>query len=365
MRDHLLSEERLLALAAGGERTLARARMIVVACFFAVPVVQALRSTQIDTASGVGLVAGATALLIAALLLLAAEREADRAWLSYVTAVTDVTLVSGALALLLILGEARAAVNDSLLWGLYLLAIAGAALRPRRGMVIVATAVAVVEYLGIVLYASRLGGLGAPASAPFASGLPGWGAQFARLGLMGTAGLLAYALVRRTGRLTQLAGSDALTGALNRALFELRLAEEVQRARRHRRALTLAMIDLDNLKALNDELGHDCGDIALVRVAHALRADLRASDSIFRYGGDEFAVLLPEAHADEARARIARIATQLRSRPLEGRMLTLSVGIASIPADASGAGALLRAADRKLYEAKRGGRDCIRLAERA
>ncbi len=354
------SEERLLALAAGGERTIARIRLGIVVCIFAIPVFQALRALALDPETFVGLVGSASALGLSVVLLVLAERDEPPSWLPYVTAAADVTMVSGVLAIFLVLAHPHTAVNSKVVWEIYLFAIMGTALRPHRRVVILATMLAMAQYLAIVLYASLHWALNAASFAPFPYGMFSWEAQISRLLLIAAAGGLTYAFVKRTGRLTQLAGSDMLTGAYNRTLFEIRLREEVQRARRHRRTLSLAMVDLDRLKSLNDALGHDRGDEALVRAATVLRRGLRSSDNVFRYGGDEFAVLMPEAHAEEARARLARIATQLRSQRIAGRMLTLSIGIASVPRDATSAAALLQAADRNLYEAKRGGRNCIR-----
>jgi len=360
-----LAADRLLLATGGDERAIARIRLGIIACVFAIPLVQAMRAGLLSEETAVGMAAAGAALVLAALILALAGRMRGRRWFPYLTVIVDVTMVSGALAVFVVLGHPHTAVNSKVVWEIYLIAILAAALRSERGVVLAATATAVSEYLAILLWAALGWNLNDPSFAPFVYGTFSWSAQISRLILLVACGLLALALVHRMARITQMAASDALTGALNRTFFEYRLEEEVLRARRHRRRLALAMVDLDNLKNINDELGHECGDLALVTVARGLRAGLRASDSIFRYGGDEFAVLLPEARAEEARVRLARIATQLRSRPVEGRSLTLSVGVAAAPADSGDSRGLLRIADENLYRAKRQGRDCIVVGGRA
>lgn len=354
-----LAGDRLLLVTGGDERTIARIRLAIIACVLAIPAFQALRAGRFTEQAAVGLGAAGAALLLALVLLVLAGRMRGHRWFPYLTVIVDVTMVSGALAVFVALGQPHTAVNSKVVWEIYLIAILAAALRSGRGVVLAATAAAVAEYLAILLWAYIGWDLNDPAFSPFVHGTFSWTAQISRLILLGACGLLALALVQRMARITQMAASDALTGALNRTFFEYRLEEEVLRARRHRRRLAIAMVDLDNLKNINDDLGHESGDQALVAVAQSLRAGLRASDSIFRYGGDEFAVLLPEARAEEARVRLARIATELRSRPIDGRSLTLSVGVAAAPADAGDSHGLLRIADENLYRAKRRGRDCI------
>jgi len=361
---YLLGEDRLLLATGGYERPIARARLGVIACICLAASLYTLYAGDYTRDSAAGLIAAGSALCVAGVVLTVAGRMRGHLWFSYLTAVLDVTLVSGALATFLVAGHPHAAVNSKVVWEIYLIAVMAAALRSERGVVVAATAAALAEYLAIVLWADMAWRLNDPAFAPFAHGMFSWSSQVSRLVVLAACGLVTLALVQRMSHITTMAASDALTGALNRTFFEHRLEEEVLRARRHRRRLALAMVDLDNLKRLNDELGHENGDRALVTVARTLRSGLRASDSIFRYGGDEFAVLLPEARADEARVRLARIATQLRSRPVRGRSLTLSVGIAAAPADASDSHSLLRVADENLYRAKRQGRDCIVVAGR-
>jgi diguanylate cyclase (GGDEF)-like protein len=141
-----------------------------------------------------------------------------------------------------------------------------------------------------------------------------------------------------------LADHDPLTNLLNRRSFVQRLDAEVARSRRYTRPLALLVFDLDELKMVNDTQGHAAGDEALKRVAEALRATIRSGDNAFRIGGDEFAVILPEADEHDARAAAQRIADELQ--------LAASFGVAVCGADCE-AGTLLREADDAMYRMKR------------
>ena len=141
-----------------------------------------------------------------------------------------------------------------------------------------------------------------------------------------------------------LADHDPLTNLLNRRSFVQRLDAEVARSRRYTRPLALVVFDLDELKTVNDTQGHAAGDEALKRVADALRATIRSGDNAFRIGGDEFAVILPEAEEHDARAAAQRIADELQ--------LAASFGVAVCSADCE-AGTLLREADDAMYRMKR------------
>ena len=141
-----------------------------------------------------------------------------------------------------------------------------------------------------------------------------------------------------------LADHDPLTNLLNRRSFVQRLDAEVARSRRYTRPLALMIFDLDELKSLNDTQGHHAGDEALKRVADALRETIRTGDNAFRIGGDEFAVILPEADAQDANAAAQRIADELQ--------FASSFGVAVCDGECE-AGALLREADDAMYAMKR------------
>ena len=163
-----------------------------------------------------------------------------------------------------------------------------------------------------------------------------------------------------TRRLQEQAERDGLTLLYNHRHFLEVLEREFLRAGRYHRPLSLLMIDLDEFKSINDTLGHPQGDQVLAMVAQLISRSVRHVDLVARYGGDEFAVLLPETGRKAALRLGERILKEIHRHPyLHGPRifpLSASIGIGSYHPSLSGAGALLREADQCLYAAKRGGR---------
>ena len=156
------------------------------------------------------------------------------------------------------------------------------------------------------------------------------------------------------------ADRDPLTGFFNHRYLHERMGEEVVRSQRGKRPLSVLMLDLDDFKLVNDTFGHLFGDKVLTWVAELIRATLRLSDVPARYGGDEFAVILPDTDLDEARRAAERILDAFRDRPFVGESrgpvpIGASIGIATYPGDGRNATELIAAADRALYRVKRDG----------
>jgi diguanylate cyclase (GGDEF)-like protein len=153
-----------------------------------------------------------------------------------------------------------------------------------------------------------------------------------------------------------LAEHDALTRLFNRHAFAARLELEMTRSTRYGRPFTLVVLDVDGFKSVNDRHGHLAGDAALEQLGLVLRAGLRAADTAYRIGGDEFALLLPETSAVEARTVIERIAEDLEATgDRAGTPLRASFGVIVGDAGLTDAERLLREADAAMYEAKRTG----------
>lgn len=164
-------------------------------------------------------------------------------------------------------------------------------------------------------------------------------------------------IVRQAEQVTHLEASlvtDSLTRLGNREGFQRRLGTELARALRYDHPLNIVMLDLDNFKRVNDTFGHTVGDSALVAVADVLRANQRASDSAFRWGGDEFVLLLPDVHPSEARNAAERYAALVSGVEVNGMRLSVSVGVASYPEDGADPQTLLRRADDLMYYRKLG-----------
>lgn len=161
-------------------------------------------------------------------------------------------------------------------------------------------------------------------------------------------------------QLQQQALTDALTDCYNRRAFEMQLERDLQFATRMRQPLSLIMLDLDNLKEINDRLGHEGGDNALRQLADSIRVELRGVDTPSRYGGDEFAIILPQAELEGALIVAERLRGRIESISISGiGRMTASVGVASFPEHASSRDTLVLLADRALYKAKRTGRNRV------
>jgi diguanylate cyclase (GGDEF)-like protein len=158
----------------------------------------------------------------------------------------------------------------------------------------------------------------------------------------------------------QLALTDGLTGCYNRRWFDLQLDRDLHLATRMRHPVSLVMIDLDNFKRINDQAGHETGDIALRMLATALRNELRAVDTAVRFGGDEFAVILPQASIDGGLLVAKRLRNRIEQIEIPGYDgMTASFGVATFPTHATCRDDLLIAADRALYYSKNVGRNCV------
>lgn len=169
---------------------------------------------------------------------------------------------------------------------------------------------------------------------------------------------LAIAHAEANLRLRNLAVTDELTGLPNRRQLLERARIELARCRRSGAPLALLLLDLDHFKHINDELGHQTGDLALRAVAAALTATGRELDIVARYGGEEFCVLLPESGRTQALA-VAEAMRAAVSALDVGRPLTVSLGVALCPDDSEDFDGLVRAADLALMKAKKDGRDRV------
>jgi diguanylate cyclase (GGDEF)-like protein len=189
--------------------------------------------------------------------------------------------------------------------------------------------------------------------------IPYWNALMRGL-IFFTVGMLLLRLKRELERETNLATRDALTGIGNWRHFEVVAGRELGRAKRSVKPLSVAYIDLDDFKMVNDSLGHQAGDTLLVSVAMVLQQSVRTIDCVARLGGDEFIVLMPETDQEGARAVVARIRKMLEEILKEGHWpSTLSVGLVTFAGIPDSIDEMIRTADDMMYRAKKGGKDSV------
>jgi diguanylate cyclase (GGDEF)-like protein len=161
-------------------------------------------------------------------------------------------------------------------------------------------------------------------------------------------------------QIQQQALTDALTGCYNRRSFEMQFDREMLMAKRNHQPLSLIMLDLDRFKQLNDSVGHDAGDAALRKLADCFKQELRGVDSATRFGGDEFALILPQAYPEGAKIVAERLRVRIEGIHVPGfGKLSASMGIATFPSHGESRTDLVVAADAALYNAKRSGRNRV------
>lgn len=279
-------------------------------------------------------------------------------WLGFVSSATDVTLISGGLAALLLGGFSEQALGTSVLFVLYFFALAATTLRLDHRACLVAGAAAASQYLVLIAWAGLQFGWSAPVLQ--------LETQAARVALLVGMAVLGVIVNRRMQAPHILSANDSLTGVLNRRAFEERWESELARARRYGRPISIAVLDIDYFKQFNDRHGHAAGDVALNCVARAIRSRVRATDFVGRLGGEEFAVALPETGSTAAH----EVAEGLRKVVAEKHVIvpgsrvpagvTISIGIASWPDHGEEITRLLERADDRMYEAKRDGRNGVK-----
>jgi len=162
----------------------------------------------------------------------------------------------------------------------------------------------------------------------------------------------------------RLAVTDPLTGLSNRHRLQDVLNGELERASRYSRPLSIIMIDMDELKAINDTLGHPAGDEALKMVANAIEHCIRKVDLAARFGGDEFVIVLPEADVSVAASVAQRINQEVEKLKVEDKQLAISLGVASWNKTYTTPEIFIDAADRAMYQAKRSEGDRVRIADK-
>lgn len=357
-------DEIMLEIGAGGELLVARVRALLSALILLLPLANAATGAKVSETL-IGLAAAIFVNLMAQVWLALARRHKRHSWLPYVTGSYDITVTTGVLVLLA-LGDRVAAVNSMVVWCFYLIGIAMTALRNDGRLTLYVGGLAIAQYalLAWVVLAS--------AASPdqlvsVDYGTASLASQVERLVLLLLMSMLTVTIVYRMQRLVEMTGRDGLTGLPNRLWLAQRMPRILAAARSEGGSLTLALLDLDRFKRINDEIGHLDGDRAIRQVAAMLEELLDERDRLIRLGGEEF-VLLLHCPIGSAWERIDRVRRAIVDRPfLPGRgidpqRITISAGLAAWPQDGAELSTLLGSADRRLQQAKHDG--CNRVIAR-
>ncbi len=355
----------MLEVGAGGELLVARIRVVIGALILLLPLANWLSGGS-GAESAIGLVGALLVNAFAHVWLALARAPRRRAWLPFATAAFDVSATTLVLALLAI-SDRAASINSVIVWFGYLLAIAMTALRNDGRVTLLSGALAIAEYalLCFAVFAS----VDSPqqlTSIEYGSVSASNAIQRILVLVMMT--LIVAMIVYRMQRLVSMSGSDTLTGLSNRTWLVHRAPRLIDDALRAGAPLSLAMLDLDHFKRINDYYGHAAGDAALRHVATFINDRLRAGETLSRLGGEEFVLLLDRSLPD-ARDRVEILRVALAASPfvpddgLAPAAITFSAGVAAVPQDGSDLSSLLRCADQRLRNAKRQGRNRVLTGE--
>ena len=359
----------LAAAGLEGEYVVARVRLFAMALLLIAPTWNILHAPH-EPIHRTGFAVTVAAALVAYLIFELLRRGGWRPWIGFASSTFDVSMVSTALVSFLVVGSPLLALNSKVTFEMYFLAIVATSLRYDARICIAVGLLAMSQYASLWGFAAARYDLHDPAwvaeAGPYAAI-----DLFTRLILLGVAVVLAVTIVRRAQRLLYLAARDRLTGLFNRGHFDRALRAALERVGRDGQPLSLAILDVDHFKRINDVHGHAVGDRALREVADRLARSMRRTDLVARYGGEEFVILLAGTPPDAALFRIDSLRRDIAAAPLAlegGRRLAidLSAGIAGLPDDAvTTPEALLDCADARLLAAKRAGRGrCLAADER-
>ena len=354
-------DELMLELGAGGELLVARIRALLSALILLLPLLAALGGSNANEVL-IGLGAAVFVNAMAQVWLALARRSRRYLWLSYATGTYDVTATTGVLVLLAF-NDPVSGINSMIVWYFYGLAITLTALRNDGRLTLYVGGLAIVQYALLVWAIFAL----VPSPEALVSvdyGTASVGSQAERLVLLLMTTLVTATIVYRMQRLVAMSGHDGLTGLPNRAWLLQRMPHVFAAARNSGGSLTMALLDIDRFKRINDEIGHLGGDRALRHIASALSEAIAENEFLVRIGGQEFVMVLhcPIGSAWERLDRLRRAMAERPFLPERGNdafPLTFSAGLAAWPQDGGNTSALLGTADRRLQHAKREGRNRV------
>lgn len=354
-------DEIMLEVGAGGELLVARLRAVIAGLLLLLPLSNALGGGSIDETL-IGLAGVVFINLFAQTWLVLARRRRRFLWLPFATAAFDVTATS-LILLTLANHHLPAGLNSVVVWCGYVLAILLTALRNDGRTTLFAGGLALVQYSVIV--AVLLLGADSPERLISSDyGTPTVGNQVQRLILLAIVTVITAMVVYRLQRLVEMSGTDGLTGLPNRTWLLHRMPHLVDAVEHEGGSLTLALLNMDHFRRINDEIGHRAGDRALQHVVGTITRITDEREWLVRLRGEEFVLVLrkPVGTAWERVDALRRLVSAAPFEPERGAdpvHLTFSAGIVGYPNDGHDLSALLRNADRRLQTAKREGRDRV------
>ncbi|WP_166206696.1 GGDEF domain-containing protein [Cognatiluteimonas telluris] len=357
-------DEVMLELGAGGELLVARIRALLSAICLLLPLTSAIAGAPISETL-IGLAAAVFINIMAQLWLALARNPRAHGWLPFATSTYDITTTTAVLVLLA-LGDRASGLNSLVIWGFYPISIVMTALRNDGRLTLFVTSLAIVQYAMLVV--AIIASAHTPEQLVSVDyGTVSMASQIERVVLLLLTGMLTTTIVYRIQRLVELSGRDGLTGLPNRLWLLQQMPRMFDAARASGQSLTLALVDLDRFRRINEEIGARDGDRALRQTAALMAEILDAREHLVRIGGQEF-VLLLQCPIGSGWERLDRLRRAVAERPFlpevggEPLRITFSAGLVAWPQDGADLSGLLRGADRRLQQAKRDG--CNRVIAR-
>jgi diguanylate cyclase (GGDEF)-like protein len=351
----------LVAAGIEGEYVVSQVRLVAMALLMLAPTYNVIADPH-EAMHLAGFTVTFAAGIISTAIWMLLRRGRWRPWVGFASSSFDVSMVSLALASFFIVASPMVALNSSVTFEMYFLALVATSLRYHARICIVVGALAIAQYGGLWLVADARYDLYDPAfvadAGPY---LPV--DLWTRLILLAIATLLSVMIGRRAQRLLYLASRDRLTGLYNRGHIDRVFSAAFAQATRDRTSLAIALLDVDRFKSINDTHGHPVGDRVLRHLAELLAGSMRRTDVVARYGGEEFLIMMPSTSREAALTRIEALRREVFASPIDlanGVKLPInfSAGVAGLPVDSEAANTkmLVSVADRRLFAAKRGGR---------
>lgn len=354
-------DEIMLGVGASGELLVARLRVVIAGALLLLPLANALAGGSIEETL-IGLVAAVLVNAFALVWLTLAQRPRRYRWLSLASSSFDVTATSLVL-LVLAINHLPSGLNSLIVWCTYLLAIVLTALRSDGRITVFVGALALLQY-GLLAFALMVSAASPEQLISSDYGAVTVSTQVQRLLLLVIVTLITAMLVYRMQKLVEMSGTDGLTRLPNRSWLLHRMPRLLDAARIDGSSLTLALIDLDHFKRINDEIGHRAGDRALRHVVAMLQQMAEPGEWLVRLGGEEFVMVLRKP-IGTAWERVDMIRQMVAERPFEPERnadplrLTFSAGLASYPHEGADLSRLLHRANDRLQHAKREGRNRV------
>lgn len=354
-------DEIMLEVGAGGELLVARLRVLIAALLLLLPLLNAISGGSInETMIGLG---GAILVNVAAQVwLYLAKRRRRYHWLPFASSAYDVTAATLVL-ILLAFNHLPSALNSMIVWCGYLIAIMMTALRNDGRVTLFVGVLALLQY-GWLIWGVFAAAISPEQLISIEYGTVSVANQTQRLVILAVFTIITTTVVYRMQRLVEMSGTDGLTKLPNRTWLLHRFPRLVDAARNDSASLTVALIDLDYFKRINDEVGHQAGDRALRHVVRVLNDKIEGDEWLVRLGGEEFVLLLrrPMGSAWERVDVLRRAVAEtpfVAERGADPQRITFSAGLASFPTDGNDLPTLLKRADSRLRQAKVGGRNRV------